>query len=148
MAILLYVPLTLWLLYRITVQAIKRDWLYSSLMLLPVPTIIGWFLAVEPEGKFPEYSVQHLHDLAPWIGLSFLALAVAVVTFIRFRQRWLKVTVLFISRLLTLIMAAYYAESRLGLPTFLVLILVLLGLFLTPALLEHKIRHRGQQPVA
>lgn len=147
-AILLYIPLALWLLYRITVQTIKRDWLYSSLMLFPVPIILGWFLAVQLEGRFPEFSVERLHDLAPWIGLSFLALAVTAATFIRLRQRWLKVAVLFISGLLTLIMAACYAEGRLGLSTFLVLILVLLSLFLTPALLERKIRYYRQRPIA
>jgi len=147
-AILLYIPLALWLLYRVTVQTIKRDWLYSSLMLFPVPIILGWFLAVQLEGRFPEFSVERLHDLAPWIGLSFLALAVTAATFIRLRQRWLKVAVLFISGLLTLIMAACYAEGRLGLSTFLVLILVLLSLFLTPALLERKIRYYRQRPIA
>jgi hypothetical protein len=147
-AILLYIPLALWLLYRLTVQTIKRDWLYSSLMLFPVPIILGWFLAVQLEGRFPEFSVERLHDLAPWIGLSFLALAVTAAAFIRLRQRWLKVAVLFISGLLTLIMAAYYAEGRLGLPTFLILILVLLSLFLTPALMERKIRYYRQRPIA
>jgi len=105
-------------------------------------------LAVQLEGRFPEFSVERLHDLAPWIGLSFLALAVTAAAFIRLRRRWLKVTVLFISGLLTLIMAACYAEGRLGLSTFLVLILVLLSLFLTPALLERKIRHCRQRPIA
>ena len=147
-AILLYIPLALWLLYRVTVQTIKRDWLYSSLMLFPVPIILGWFLAVQLEGRFPEFSVERLHDLAPGIGLSFLALAVTAATFIRLRRRWLKVTVLFISGLLTLIMAACYAEGRLGLSTFSILILVLLSLFLTPALLERKIRHSRQRPIA
>lgn len=147
-AILLYIPLALWLLYRVTVQTIKRDWLYSSLMLFPVPIILGWFLAVQLEGKFPEFSVERLNDLAPWIGLSFLALAVTAATFIRLRQRWLKVAVLFISGLLTLIMAAYYAEGRLGLAAFLVLILLLLSLFLTPALLERKIRYYRRRPIA
>jgi len=147
-AILLYIPLALWLLYRITVQTIKRDWLYSSLMLFPVPIILGWFLAVQLEGRFPEFSVERLHDLAPWIGLSFLALAISAAIFIRLRQRWLKVAVLFISGLLTLIMAACYAEGRLGLSTFVVLILVLLSLFLTPALLERKIRYCRQRPLA
>lgn len=146
-AILLYIPLALWLLYRVTVQTIKRDWLYSSLMLFPVPIILGWFLAVQLEGRFPEFSGERLHDLAPWIGLSFLALAITAATFIRLRQRWLKVAVLFISGLLTLIMTAGYAEGRLGLSTFLVLILVLLGLFLTPALLERKIRYYRQRPI-
>ena len=147
-AILLYIPLALWLLYRITVQTIKRDWLYSSLMLFPVPIILGWFLAVQLEGRFPEFSVERLHDLAPWIGLSFLALAVTAATFIRLRRRWLKVAVLFISGLLTLVMAACYAEGRLGLSTFLVLILLMLSVFLIPALFERKIRYRRQRPTA
>ena len=144
-AILLYIPLALWLLYRITVQTIKRDWLYSSLMLFPVPVILGWFLAVHLEGRFPEFSVERLQDVAPWIGLSFLTLAVTVAAFIRLRRRWLKVAVLFISGLLTLIMTACYTEGRLALPTFLVLTLVLLGIFLTPALLERKIRYCRQR---
>ncbi len=140
LAIVLYIPLALWLLYFLTVQAIKRDWLYSSLMLLPVPIVIGWFLAVEPEGKFTEYSVQHLRAFASWIGLSFLALAATVAMFVRLRQRWLKVAVLPVSGFLTLIMVAYYAGDRLSLPAFLILILVMSGLFITPALLECRIR--------
>ncbi len=142
--IFLYVPLALWFLYRVTVQTIKRDWLYSSLTLFPVPIILGWFLAVQLQGRFPEFSAARLRDLAPWVGLSFLALAITAATFIRLRQRWLKVAVLFISGLLTLIMTACYAGGRLSLPTFLVLTLVLLSLFLTPALLERKIRYYRQ----
>ena len=144
LAILLYIPLALWLVYSIIVQTIKRDWLYSSLMLFPVPIIIGWFLAVELEGRFPEFSAQRLYESAPWIGLSFLALAASVALFIRLRQRWLKVAILVISGLLTLTMVAYYAEGRLSLPAFLVLILVMFGLFLSPALVERKVRHRWQ----
>jgi hypothetical protein len=115
-------------------------------MLLPLPTIIGWFLAVQLHGRFPEFSVERVNDLARWIGLSFLALALTVTLFVRLRQRWLKVAVLFISGLLTLVMTACYAGGRVGLPTFLTLIVVLSGLFLTPAILERKIRHNRQQP--
>ena len=147
LAILVYIPLALLLLYAIIVQTIRRDWLYSSVMLFPLPIIIGWFLAVESGERFPELSVQRLNDFAPWIGLSFLALALAVAMFIRLRKRWLKVAVLLISGLLTLGMVAYYTKGMLGPPAFLVLILVMLGLFLTPALVERKIR-RGDQRVS
>jgi len=140
LAILVYIPLALWLLFSVIVQTIKRDWLHSSLMLLPVPLIIGWFLAVWLEGKFPEFSIQRLQDLAPWIGLSFLALALAVAMFVRLRQRWLKVTVLVVSGLFTLAMVAFYVGGNLNWPTFLILILVMFGIFLTPALVERKIR--------
>jgi len=147
LAILLYIPLVFWLLYSITVQTIKRDWLYSSLMLLPAPVIIGWFLAVALEGKFPEYSLERLQHFAPWIGLTFLVLAASVAMFIRLRQRWSKIAVLLISGLLTLTLVAFYTEGSLGSPAFSVLILVMLGLFLTPALLERKIRRGEQKPV-
>ncbi len=142
--ILLYIPLALWLIYSVYLQTVKRDWLYSSLMLLPVPTIIGWLLAMSPAGKFPEYNVERVHDFAPLIGISFLALALAVAMFMRVRRRWFKVAVLFVSGLLTLTMVAYYADGKLGLVTFLVLILLMLGLFVTPALLERKVVRHGQ----
>ena len=148
LAILVYIPLALWFIFSIVVQTIKRDWLQSSLMLFPVPIIIGWFLAVGLEGKFPEFSAQRLQDLAPWIGLSFLALAASVVVFIRLRQRWLKVAILVVTGLLTLAMVAYHAEGSLNWLAFLILILVMLGLFLSPALVERKVRHRWQRPLA
>jgi hypothetical protein len=142
-AILFYIPVALCLLYAITVQTIKKDWLYSSLMLFPLPIIIGWFLAIEPVNKFPEHWLQRLQDFAPWIGLSFLALGVTVATFIRLRKRWLKVSVLAMSGLITLTMVAYYAEGRLSIPALLILIIVMLILLLSPALVERTLRHTG-----
>ena len=145
LAILLYIPLALWWLYCIMVQTIRRDWLFSSVMLLPIPIIAGWVLAVEPQGRFTEYSMQRVYDFAPWIGLSFLALALTIAAFVRLRQRWLRVAILIISGLLTLTMVAYYADGRLGLPAFLILILAMWGLFLIPALLERWLRSGGQR---
>ncbi len=141
MAVLFYIPLTIWLVYSITVQTIRRDWLHTSLMLLPVPIVIAWVLIVEPLDKFPQYWLERLQHLAPWMGLSFLTLAITVATFIRLRQRWLKTVVLVISGLLTLIMVAFYAEGELSLLTFLILIVIMLILLLSPALVERKIRY-------
>jgi len=139
-AVPLYIPLALWWLYYIVDQTIRRDWQFSSAMLLPIPIIAGWFLAVEPEGRFTEYTTQRVYDFAPWIGLSFLALALTIAAFIRLRQRWLRIALLITSGLLTLTMVAYYTEGRLSLPAFLVLILTMWGLFFIPALLERRIR--------
>ena len=147
LTVLLYIPLTAWLVYAITIKTIKRDWLYSSLALFPIPIIIGWFIVVGQEGKFPEFSIELLYDFAPWIGFSFLTLAVTVAVFIRLRQRWLKTTVLVVSGLLTLIMVASFTSGRLGLPAFLMLALGMLGLFLAPALLEGRIKHSKQRSV-
>jgi len=147
-AILVYIPLALWLVWSVTIQTIKKDWLYGALMLLPVPIIIGWFLAVGQEGKFLKLSPEQVNYFAPWIGLSFSTLAVTAAAFIRLRQRWLRAALLFTSGLLTLVMVACYAEGRLSLPAFLILTLILLGLLISPALAERRLRHTKQQPTA
>ena len=38
-------------------MAQRRDRLYTSLMLLPVPIIIGWLFAVDPVGTFPDSDI-------------------------------------------------------------------------------------------
>lgn len=140
LAVLLYVPLALWFLLSIVIQTIKKDWLDMTLMLLPAPVIVGWLVAVEAMGGFPEYDISRLHDFAHWIGLSFLALALAVALFIRLRQRGLKVAVLLIAGLVALVMVAAFTEGRLNLVPFMLLILLMVGLFLAPALLESRLR--------
>jgi hypothetical protein len=143
LAILIYIPTALWLVCSFTLKTIRRDWLYSSLMLLPLPIIIGWILAVEPVDNVPAHWLQRLQELAPWIGLTFLSLGVAVTTFIRLRKRWLRISVLVSAGLITLTMIAYYAEGRLSIPAFLALIVVMLILLLSPALVERTLKHSG-----
>jgi hypothetical protein len=135
-----YFPLALWWLFRIIIQTTRRDWLFSSLMLLPLPIIIGWFLAVSPSGKITEYSLQRVCYFAPWIGLSFIALALTIAAFIRLRQRWLRVSLLATSGLMTLSLVVYYTTECLNTLTFLGLILVMWGVLLVPALLERYLR--------
>jgi len=141
LAIIIYIPMALLLVCTITTKTIKKDWLYSSLMLLPLPVVIGWFLAVGSGTKFPEYWSQRLQDFGPWIGLSFLALAVTVVAFIRLRKRWLKVSLLVLSGLITLTLVAFYADGSLSIPALLMLIIVMLIMLLSPALVERLLRH-------
>jgi hypothetical protein len=141
LAIIFYIPVTALLVYHITVQTIRRDWLYSSLMMLPLPMVIAWFVIIDSEGQSNILSIEYIKYFGPWIGLSFLVLALSVALFIRLRQRWLKIAQLIISGLLTLSLVAYYAEGRLGIPAFCILAFVVLALFVTPAVLEHKIRN-------
>lgn len=140
LALLFYFPLALWWLYYVVAQTTKRDWLFVSLMLMPLPIIAGWLLVVSPEGILNEYSLQRLYYFAPSIGLSFLALGFSIATFIRLRQRRLRVTSLVMSGLLALGIIAYSANDRLTLSAFLILIVAMWGLFLIPLLLERRLR--------
>jgi len=142
-----YFPLALWWLFHIIVQTTRRDWLLSTLMLLPLPIIAGWFLAISSSGKITEDSLRRVYYFAPWIGLSFLILAATIAAFIRLRQRWLRVGLLAASGLLTLSLVVYYSTGRLNTPTFLGLMLVMWGLFLAPPLLERYLV-RNRQAIA
>jgi hypothetical protein len=145
-AIVVYIPLALWLICFVAIQTIRLDWLYIALTLLPIPIIIGWFLAVTEEGQLLVLSLDQIQQSARSIGLSFLALGATVAAFVRLRQRWLKVVLLVVSGFLTLIMVAAYAGGRLSLPAFLVLNFVMLGVLLAPALLERRLRRSRGQP--
>jgi hypothetical protein len=136
-AVLLYLPLALWLILRIVSQTMKKDWLYLTLMLFPAPVIIAWFVVSEwhlgfDTSKFTTYG--------PWIGVSFLSLAFGVVSFVRLRRRWLKVAVLFMTGVIALTLITGYTRGKMSFVDFFLLLLLLTSLFLIPALLENGVR--------
>ncbi len=140
LTLLVYFPMALWWLFRIIVQTNKRDWLFSSLMLLPLPIIAGWFLAISPSGKLTEFNLQLLEYFAPWIGLSFIVLALTIAAFIRLRQRWLRVGLLATSGMLTVTLIVNYTVGQLNTFTFFGLVLVMWGVLLMPAVLERLLK--------
>jgi len=141
--ILLYVPLVLLLLSYIAIRVINSDWLYSALMLLPIPSLVGWFVAAKMEDKLGGFNLKQFNEFAPLIGLSFLVLAVTVAIFIRIRQRRLKLMVLFVSGVLTLLIIA--SAGTLRFPAMLALFLLTCVFLLVPAFLDHWMR-QGSHP--
>jgi hypothetical protein len=139
-AILVYVPLALWLILRVVGQTIKKDWLYLSLMLLPLPVILAWFAVTEVHDASSVKSLINAESYGPWLGLSFLSLAFGVVTFVRIRKRWLKIAVLFMTGVITLTLVTSYAWGKISTINFLLLILFTAGIFLIPALLENGVK--------
>jgi hypothetical protein len=142
-AVTAYIPLALLVIFSVTRQTIKRDWVFASLMLLPTPIVLGWLLALELEDKLIWYA--QLHEFAPLIALSFAVLALTVATFMRIRQRWAKVGALLILETLILIIIGVSGKSTIGLGGWLILVLLALLLLLGPALLERQLRHADQK---
>jgi len=146
LAIPIYIPLALWWLFHIIHQAARQDWLFSSLMLLPLPVIVGWFLAISPGAEFNENSVERIGVFAPFIGASFMILALTIAAFIRLRQRWMRKVVLILSGLFTVTLVVYYTCGRLDTLTFVVLMMIMWGVFIVPPLLERSIRRGLPRP--
>jgi hypothetical protein len=140
-AIVVYVPLALWLIFAVTIQTIKKDWQYSALMVLPVPTVVAWFIAVADDGWFLGFSLEQVAQLANRIGLCFLILGLTALVFIRTRRRDLRVLLLICSGFLSLTVVSSY-NGGLSLPVFILLNIITLVLMLSPALFERRLRHK------
>jgi hypothetical protein len=142
----IYIPLVLWLLSFITIKFMRRDWLYSALMLLPASAFVGWFLAAGQKASFPGIKIDFLYDYAPWTGLTFMVFAVSVALFIRFRQRWLRIVALITSGLVTS-MVTILASNELRLAAFIGLVVLILSFLLVPAFVERKVRRGNQSAI-
>lgn len=143
-----YIPLALLIIFSVTRKITKKDWVFASLMLLPIPIMLGWILALWLLTLGREYgflSHEQLYEFAPLIALSFAALALTVAAFIRVRQRWLKVGVLLTLEILVLVIMALSGKSSISLGGWLALGLLALILLLGPALLERKIRQDNRK---
>jgi len=140
-----YIPLALLVIFAVTKQTIRKDWVFASLMLLPIPIVLGWMLALELENTVIWH--EQLHEFAPLIALSFAVLALTVVAFIRIRQRWAKVGALLTLEILILVIVGLGGKSSIGFGWWLILVLLALLLLLGPALLERKIRESDRKRV-
>jgi len=138
-AALAYFPFFLWLLIPIAIKILKRDWLFVSLMALPIPALAGWFLSMQQGGSLLGYR-QYLDKLEPWIALSFAAMAGVVILFVLFVQRSLKAGILLTAGLVTLVTC--FTAGNIGLLNLAVLTLVTLTLFIGPALMGYKVEQR------
>jgi hypothetical protein len=142
LAIVMYLPLVSTLVWSVTVKTVKRDWLYSGLMMLPVPIVIAWFFTVGDEGNVLNINLNNVEYYKTGIALTFLALAGTTIAFLRMRKRWMRGVLLILSGFLTLVTITFYSEGRIGLPLFLGLTLIMLILLLSPAIVDRKIRQK------
>jgi hypothetical protein len=145
-ALLLYIPLVIWLVCLITIKFIRRDWIYSSLMLLPVPTIVGWFVASNRETLLTSSVNNFLPDFTPWTAVTFLLLAFAVTVFVRSKSRRLRVIALCIAGFGTTAIITL-VSNRLGFPAFIGLAILTASFILIPAYIELRLRKHRRRPL-
>ena len=141
----IYVPVALCLLGYTIVCVVRRDWLLASFMLLPFPAIIVWLLALEQGGGLAAYSKEGLQSGDQGMAFAFLALGGAAGTFIRLRQRLLKIVVLAVATLLILAIVWRFAESDLNPVISLFVSFCFISFLLSPWLLQNRVVHRGNE---
>lgn len=139
-AIFIYLPLAIWLIYSIMVKTIHRDWLYTDLMFLPLPVIITWIFVVDDDGLF-KFKVEYINEFSLSIAFSFLLLALTAAIFVRLRKRYLRTTLLIASQLVLVFIIALYANGRISIPLFAVTVVFIVLALILLSVLDKKIRN-------
>lgn len=131
---LVYVPVAIFILVVVTRQIMKIDWLFVSLLLLPVPIVLGWVLVLNTPGTYTGSE----SEVISWIALSFAVLGLAVATFIRVKQRWIKTGAMLMCSILVLLVVALVNETKLSMWVWIFLSMLTLLHLLGPVFLEPR----------
>jgi hypothetical protein len=138
-AALIYIPLALFAFIYIVRQTARRDWLYASLMLAPMPVLFSWFLSLGAGNEFLTNSIwmARLQTKAPWIVISFIALAVATIGFIRLKPRRYKIISLLIPPVVILFSVTLASRGNIDFWGWLILLFSLFA-FATPVWIQGR----------
>ena len=136
---------SLWIIVSTTIRVVRRDWILASLMLVPLPVIGAWLLNLERAGGVFQGSTVSVHQLDMPMAAAFIALAVASATFVRLRQRVLKVGALLTVGIIATAVIGHSFWGNYGFFGLLATSLLMLVFLLSPALLEVKIGHGEQR---
>jgi len=133
-AALIYIPLAVFVLIYIVKQTTRRDWLYASLMLAPIPVIFSWLLSLGTGNEFlmDNMWMARLQRAAPWVAITFLTLAAATISFVRLKSRWSKTISLLIPPIVILALISLANRGNVDFRGWLILTLSLLA-FTSPA---------------
>ncbi|MFQ6121538.1 MAG: hypothetical protein ACE5LA_00540 [Dehalococcoidales bacterium] len=142
---LIFCFLSLWIIVSTTIRVVKRDWILASLMLVPLPILGSWIFKIEQLGGLFQNAGATLYQWDVAMASVLIVLGVTSATFVRLRQRVLKVGALITIGSISLAMVSHNLWGSLGLFGMLTLSLSMLAFLLIPALVEARIGHGEQK---
>lgn len=138
-AIVAFYVVTLWLVATSALRVARRDWIFLSLVLLPLPVLGIWTFTVDQTGQFFLSLVGGQTELSRWdsaMAYFSLILGLTSVVFIRARRRALKAAAVLLIGILGGALAVRGFRQDVGLLSFLGISLSLLLVLLSPLLLR------------
>jgi hypothetical protein len=138
-----------WLMTWAVVKTAKRDWLFVSLMLLPLPVLGIWVLAVEQGGEFLFQTVLGAVPLSTrWdsaLAYFCFVLGVTSTLFIRIRRRIFKAGAIIAAGMVggALVLRSIWGDV--GPIRFLVISACLCAILVSPLLLHEFFGHEADQ---
>ncbi len=130
-----------WIIVRTTIRVVKRDWIFGSLMLIPLPILGCWLYNVEQSGSIFITNGMVLHQWDGIMAFALLVLGITSLVFIRLRQRIIKFIALAIFSSITFTIVAHNLWGDIGFFSVIILAVLMLLYLLIPALVESRVGH-------
>ena len=134
--LVIFLPMAAWIILSTTIKVARRNWMLASLMLLPLPVIITWLTLQQRVGGLFGGSSHALHQLDGTMALVHITLALTTIIFLLLRDRTYKVCALMAVALFLFAAILHSADADMGLLSTAIAGLLILGLLLSPAVIE------------
>jgi hypothetical protein len=142
MLVAAYVPFSLWIMARVLVRVVRRDWLLASLTALPFPFLTSWVLFLNWQGGLWADHAERMQQSDTARAFIFLALAVTTAVFLKVGPRLLRIGLLGLATLILVIVTAVSLPVDLGFLAVLMMIVASLAFLLSPVALESQLAQR------
>ena len=133
-----FILLALWIILSTAARVVRRDWILASLVIVPLPIMGIWLSHVDQVGDLFRNPGWAMHRWDAIMAAVFFVLGGSFSVSIRLRQRHLKIGVLLIAALATTAVLIHNIWSELGLGVILVISVLLLAFYLSPALFRNR----------
>ena len=135
LALIIYVPISLWILAGVIMRLVKRDWLLASFTALPFPFLTSWILFLNWQGFLWSGSSRIQETDADRV-VVFLALAVTTAIFFKVGRRLVQIALLTLSTALMVVYTVAAIPLTFGILAIILVILSSVAFLFSPAILD------------
>lgn len=135
LALIVYVPISLWILAGVIMRLVKRDWLLASFTALPFPFLTSWILFLNWQG-FLWSGSSRIQETDSDRVVVFLALAVTTAIFFKVGRRLVQIALLTLSTALMVVYTVVAIPISFGILAVILLILSSVAFLFSPAILD------------
>ena len=139
MLVAAYVPFSLWIMARVLVRVVRRDWLLASLTALPFPFLTSWMLFLNWQGGLWPANSPIVRATDTERALVFLALAVTTGVFLKVGRRVVKIALLTASTAVLVVFTVVAIPFSFGLLSGILITLASVFFLLSPAILQSRL---------
>ncbi len=135
LALIVYVPISLWILAGVIMRLVKRDWLLASFTALPFPFLTSWILFLNWQG-FLWSGSSKIQETDTDRVVVFLALAVTTAIFFKVGRRFVQIALLTLSTALMVVYTVVAIPLTFGILAVILVILSSVAFLFSPAILD------------